>query len=718
MSKAPGTFSESWFRIANQRISLRPHVEVRRQRFRGERWFVLEDPFNNQFFRVRPVAWGFLARLTPDRTVESVWQECFEERPDEAPGQEEVIRLLAQLYNANLLHSSLAPDTAKLFERYRKRKQRETRAYLKNIMFARIPLLDPDNFLKSIMPISKICFSWFGTIVWLAVVIGALKVAADRFPELKTQGQGVLATGNLIWLYVSLVLIKTLHEFGHAAACRRYGGEVHTMGVMFLLFTPIPYMDATSSWAFRSRWQRAVVGGAGMVVEIFIAAIATFVWANTGEGVVNSIAYNMMFIASVSTVLFNANPLLRFDGYYIMSDLLDIPNLHQRGSALIRHLWESRVFGVTDTHNPSRSRRERAWLGTFAVTSNIYRVFVFAAILLFVADQFLILGVLMVVMCVISWVFIPLGKLVVYLASSPKLERTRPRALMIVAGLIAALVVLLDVIPFPHRFRSPGVVQAVQSSVIVPQTNGILVEILASNGSMVQAGQPLFRLVNRELEIQIQSAGAELAQSRAMELRALDRLTADLKPIATRIEAVTELLGMLHDRQAALLVTAPHAGDWIAPELDDLEGSWIVRGTPVGEVVNASGIYFAAIVSQDEASRLFTDEIGDAFVRIRGQAGESVTVTNRLIVPADRQNLPSASLGWRGGGDVAVELQDDSGMKASEPFFEVRATLAALPGVALLHGRSGTVRFELAPEPLLPRWIRKLRQLLQNRYGI
>ncbi|HEY5553146.1 MAG TPA: site-2 protease family protein, partial [Opitutaceae bacterium] len=294
MAKAPGTFSESWFRIANQRISLRPHVEVRRQRFRGERWFVLEDPFNNQFFRVRPVAWAFLARLTPDRTVESVWQECFDERPDEAPGQEEVIRLLAQLYSANLLHSSLAPDTAKLFERYRKRKQRETRAYLKNIMFARIPLLDPDNFLKAINPISKILFSWFGAIIWLAVVIAALKVTVDRFPELKTQGQGILATGNLIWLYVSLVLIKTLHEFGHSMACRRFGGEVHTMGVMFLLFTPIPYMDATSSWAFRSRWKRALVGAAGMIVEMFVAAIATFVWANTGQGVINSIAYNMM----------------------------------------------------------------------------------------------------------------------------------------------------------------------------------------------------------------------------------------------------------------------------------------------------------------------------------------------------------------------------------------------------------------------------------------
>lgn len=718
MAKTPGTFSESWFRIANQRISLRPHVEVRRQRFRGERWYVLEDPFNNQFFRVRPVAWAFLARLSSDRTVESVWQECFDERPDEAPGQEEVIRLLAQLHSANLLHSNLAPDTAKLFERYRKRKQRETRAYLKNIMFARIPLLDPDNFLKRVLPIAKICFSWFGAIVWLVLVVAALKVVADRFGELKTQSQGILATGNLFWLYVALVVIKTLHEFGHAIACRRFGGEVHTMGVMFLLFTPIPYMDATSSWAFRSRWQRALVGGAGMIVEVFVAAIATFVWANTGQGVINSVAYNMMFIASVSTLLFNANPLLRFDGYYILSDVLDIPNLHQRGMALLRHLWESRVFGIKDTNNPARNRKEAVWLGVFSISSNIYRVFVFAAILIFVADRFLILGVLMAVACLISWVVIPLGKLVVYLASSPKLERTRPRALMITAAIIVALAVLLDVIPFPHRFRAPGVVQAVQHTVIVPATGGVLETVLAPSTSRVEAGQPLVQLVDRELDLQIASAEAELAQSRALELRALEQETADLKPIASRIEAVTELLAMLRQRREDLVVRAPHAGRWVAPDIANLVGSWMVRGAPMGELIDDSGTYFAAIVSQDEASRLFTDEIGDATVRLKGEAGDEVPVTSRMIVPAERQTLPSASLGWRAGGEVPVELQDESGVRASEPFFEVRASLAQVDEAELLHGRSGFVRFELPAEPLLPRWIRKLRQILQNRYGI
>src|SRR5436190_23757914 len=146
------TFSESWYRVANQRICLRPGVKVRRQNFRGERWMVLENPFSNQFFRLRPAAYEFVARLRPERTVEQVWQECLDRFPDDAPSQEAVIQLLSQLYFANLLQYDLAADSAQLFERYNKRRQREVRAQFMNLMFMRFPLLAPDRFLQKTLP--------------------------------------------------------------------------------------------------------------------------------------------------------------------------------------------------------------------------------------------------------------------------------------------------------------------------------------------------------------------------------------------------------------------------------------------------------------------------------------------------------------------------------------------------------------------------------------
>lgn len=718
MAEAPLTFSESWYRIAAQRVSLRAHVRVRRQFFRGERWYVLQDPFNNQFYRLRPGAYDFVVRLRSDRTIDAVWHECFDADPENAPGQEEALNLLAQLYAANLLHSTLAPDSAALFQRYRKRRQREKSALLMNIMFARVPLLDPDAFLKRCQPIAKLMFGWLGAAIWLVVMTAAIKTAIDHFGELRDQTQGVLAPGNLFWLYLGLVIIKTIHEFGHAIACRRFGGEVHTMGVMFLLFTPVPYMDATASWSFRSRWERALVGAAGMLVEMFVAAGALFVWAATGPGIVHSLAYNIIFVASVSTFLFNANPLLRFDGYYILSDLLDIPNLHQRSTGLLKHLVESHAFGWKKSISPARSTQEAWWLGIFAITSGIYKVVVFSAILFFLADRFLILGIIMAAVCAVAWVCVPVYRLIAYLATSPKLQRTRWRAVGVTLGAAAALLVVLELIPFPNRFRAPGVLQAKAHAIVSAQTSGRIAELLVPDGAAVVPGQPLFRMVNPELELQLAGARAQLAETEAMQRRALQQSTADLDPLANRAQAIRQLVHRFEDEQRALTVRAPQAGRWSAPTAKDLIDAWLDRGTAVGQLVDGSQFYFSAIVSQNEASRLFSGEIRGQEVRLAGQAGVTLSVTSRTVIPVDRRNLPSAALGWAGGGDVAINPAERSGTETAEPFFEVRASVTETEPAELLHGRGGRIRFELKPEPLLEQWVRRFRQLLQRRYGI
>src|ERR1700677_2890961 len=226
------TFSESWYRVANQRLCLRPVVKARRQNFRGERWIVLENPFSNQYFRLRPAAYEFVSRLRPDCTVEQVWHQCLERFPDEAPSQEAVIQLLAQLYFANLLQYDLAADSAQLFERYKKRKQREIGFRFLNIMFMRFPLLDPDRFLVRTLPVVGKFISPFGALLWLVVVGFGLKIVAENFGVLEAQGEGLLATNNLFLLYLGMVVVKALHEFGHAFFCRKFCGEVHVRGIM------------------------------------------------------------------------------------------------------------------------------------------------------------------------------------------------------------------------------------------------------------------------------------------------------------------------------------------------------------------------------------------------------------------------------------------------------------------------------------------------------
>jgi putative peptide zinc metalloprotease protein len=712
------TFSESWYRVANQRISLRPGIRVRRQNYRGERWIVLENPFSNQYFRLRPAAYEFVVRLRPERTVEEVWQQCLDRFPDDAPSQEAVIQLLAQLYFSNLLQYDLAADSAQLFQRYKKRRQREIGFSALNIMFMRFPLLDPDRFLARTLPLVGKLISPVGALIWLGVVGCALKVVADNFDALRVEGRGVLAPGNLVLLYVGMVIIKTLHEFGHAYFCRRFGGEVHVMGVMLMIFTPMPYVDATSSWSFRDRWKRMLVGGAGMIVEVFFAALAAFVWSATAPGTLHTLAYNVMFVASVSTVIFNVNPLLRFDGYYILSDLLEIPNLSQRANGQLRHLAESRLFGVKKSEGPAENRREAAWLVVFAIASGIYRVIVFSGVLLMVADRFLIVGIVMAVVCLISWVTVPIVRFVRYLAADPRLDRVRARAVAITAGAAAVILILLGVVPFPNGFRAPGVVKAAERTQVVNETAGAVEAILAKSGTPVKRGQPLLKLQNRELELELSLTQARYEEISARLLKAMNSESADMKPLAQMQDAVSARLKKLTEDAAKLVITARHDGVWAAPGIEEYVGRWMPRGSDLGLLVNGASFEFAATVMQDDVDALFARKLPRAEVQLYGDVGAKMSVEELRVIPGAQKILPSAVLGWRGGGEVPVSPEDNAGNKAAEPFFQVVGRIDPGSEVALLDGRSGKIRFQLEPEPLLQRWFRRLWQLFQKRYQI
>jgi putative peptide zinc metalloprotease protein len=715
MAEPLGTFSESWHRIAGQRVYLHPGVRVQRQRHRGERWFVLQNPLSNQFFRLPPPAYEFVARLRPERTVQEVWQECLERFPAEAPGQEAVLQLLSQLYYANLLHYDQALDSAQLFARYKKRRQRELSARLLNLMFMRFPLLDPDRFLVGTLPVVGKFISRAGAVLWLVVVSLGLKEVADNWSALRLQGQGVLAPGNLPLLYLGMVLVKTVHEFGHAYFCRRFGGEVHVMGVLLMIFTPMPYVDASSSWGLPRRWQRALVGAAGMIVELFVAALVAFVWARSGPGTIHSLAYNMMFVASVSTVVFNANPLLRFDGYYILSDLLEIPNLSQRANQQLRHLWERYVFGVKPSESPALTKREAVWLVVFGIASGIYRVIVFGGVLLLVADRFLLLGIIMALVCLISWVTVPTGKFLHYLASSPRLQRVRWRACAVSAGLAVFLLAALAVVPFPNHFRAPGVVQANQRTEVINEVAGEVEKLLTVPSGRVSPGQPLLQLTNRMLELELADARGQYQEIQARLLQALSGTNADVQPLESRLASVSNRLAKLTDDHAALTVRARHEGVWVAPRIEDALGRRLERGTPLGLVVDSTAFEFVATVAQTDADAAFARKPRRGQVRLRGQAGSVLAVSQWKVVPGGKEMLPSPSLGWAAGGEVPVSPNEPA--KAKEPFFEIHAVLA--PGAAaLLHGRSGTIRFDLEPQPLLPRWLRRLGQLLQKRYQL
>jgi len=709
------TFSEHWHRVAGQRVALRTGVRVQPQWFRGEKWFVMHEPFNNQFHRVTPAAWHFIARLDGRDTVETAWKETLAMDGDDAPGQEEAIQLLAQLYQVNFLRGEIAADSALLFQRYRKRRQRETRSVLANLMFPQIPLFDPDRWLVRLLPLAHVMFSRMGAIVWALVIAWGIKTAFDHAPEFADQSRNVLAPGNLLPLYATLFCIKAIHEAGHALACRRFGAAVHRVGVSLVFFTPLPYVDATGSWAFQNRWHRIVVSMAGIYTEFFTAALAVFVWAGTSSGPLHAAAFNAMFLASVTTLLFNANPLLRYDGYYILSDLLEIPNLNTRSNAMLRHLAEHHLLGVQQSANPAHTTGE-AWLLTvYGIASALYRIVLFSGILWIISGKWLLLGALLATVCVVKWLIVPPIRYIKYLAKSPALARSRPRAIAVSLAATALLLALLCAVPFPDHFRAPGMLEAAQFSQVFAQSSGVVDDVVVKSGSAVRAGQLLARLRNRELDLELEAAEAGRAQTLAEQERALSEHPEEVEPLQIRLDADQKEIARLDGQIAALEIKAPAAGLWFSQHLDNAKGQWLLRGQEIGYLIQPDAWNFRAVVPQSQSRALFAEELRSAEIRFPGAAAIAIPVESFRIIPAKQQILPSAALGWQGKGPLEVDARQPDGIHAVEPFFEVRAVLARGGEDLLRQGRTGFIRFTLPPRPIGAQLWRRLGQLLQQR---
>lgn len=711
-------FSESWHRVAGLRIALRPALQIRKQYFRSEKWYVLQDCFDQRFYRFRPSAYQFLARLRPDRTVQEAWEECIASSPEDAPTQPEVIQLLSQLYQANLLQTELPPDSAKLFQRRQQREQRQLRATLMNLLFLKLPLWDPDAFLKKCVEPLKFLVTPWAVVVWLLVVLSGVKVALDHFPELRDQGAASLAPDSLALLYLTFIVTKAVHEFGHGFFCRAFGGEVHRLGVMLMVLNPMPYVDATASWAFRSRRQRILVSSGGMIFELFFAALAAWVWAYTGPGTLHRFAGNVMLIASVSTLLFNINPLIRFDGYYILSDLVDQPNLAMRAWQEVRFAFERWVCGVKKAVSTAGSGKERGWLIAYGLASAVYRIVIGAGIVLYIGNQFFELGLLLAAFFLLSWSILPLIRFVGYLANTPALQRHRARAWGITGATAVAVIGILGFVPMPHAFRAPGVIEAERFQQLFAPGDGFVEEVAAESGRVVEPNALLVRMSNPELELQLTQALAKEKELLALRESALSGAPAALDPLDKRLAALKKRLANLHQQQALLAIQTTEKGVWVAPHKGEWTGAWMARGTPLGELVNPEAFRFSAVVSQDEAALLFQEKMRKVEIRLKGQAGVCIPASIQRIVPARQDELPSAALGWRSGGEVAVRPGDESGRHTAEPFFKVLATVHPVNDALLLHRRSGQIRFELAPTPLAAQWWRRLLQLIQKRYHI
>jgi putative peptide zinc metalloprotease protein len=710
-------FSNAWYRVADLTPRLRAHTAVHRQVFRGKTWYVLQDHQTGRFHRLSPIANLMLCLMDGRRTMRDIWEAAGRKSKDDPPTQDETIRLLAQLHSADLLQGEIPPDFDEMAERSEKAGQRRLMQRFRNPLALRVPLFDPDRLLDFALPLVRPLFTVFGFLGWLALVLTGLTLAILHWPELTSDvADRVLATENVALIMCVYPVVKSLHELGHAFATKVWGGEVHEVGVMLLVFIPVLYVDASASAAFRQKHRRIVVGAAGILVEMALASLAIIVWIHGSPGLGRTIAFNVILIGGVSTLLFNGNPLLRFDGYYIFSDLIEIPNLATRANTYFFYVIQKHLFKIDGIDNPLADRSEAKWLITYALLSFAYRMLVSIGIALFLAARMLAVGLLMAFWAIGMIAIMPIFKGLKFLATGPRLRGRRRRAFAVVGGLAAAAWIILFMIPLPYATVAEGVVIVPDQAEVRAKTEGFVDKVLTIPGSTVAKQQPLVVLEDPTLDAQVAVIAAQLeeARQRLDGVRQLDRVQAEM--FEDQAAHLADKLKTFRTRRQNLTVVAEQPGQFVMAGAGDLPGRFVKRGDLLGYVIPNNNVVVRTVAPQSDV-----DLIHQRTTRVEAHVVEDLArpIAARILreVPAAQQDVPSLALTTRGGGSIALDPSKTQRPQALFSLFQLDIELLD-PLRMRTQGSRVYVRFVHGDEAIAWRALRSLRLFFLGQFRV
>lgn len=709
-------YSSSWYRVASLRPRLRAHAQVHRHVYRDEIWYILQDHSSGRFHRFTPVANTIIGLMDGRRSVQEIWDLAYVRLGSEVPPQDEVIKLLGDLHRADLLQSDVPPDSQELSERREQYRRIRWKEYFGNPVALRFPLFDPDRVLNHCVPYLRPIFGWAGAVLWLALVAGAIALAGLHWKELSTGAlDRVFSVRNLLLMWLIFPIVKMAHELGHAITVKVRGGEVHEMGVMFLLLMPIPYVNASAASAFADKRWRMLVGASGMLVELLIAAIAMVFWIYMEPGIGRAIAYNVLLIAGISTLVFNGNPLLRYDGYYILADWLEIPNLAQRANEYIGYLVQRHLFGVPTLEEPQLAKGERAWFLFYAPASFAYRMFVMVTILLVVSSRFFVVGVVLALWSVYSMFALPVGRRLAQLAAGPVLRAHRARAISVSAGLAATVLIVFGLLPFPSYTPTEGVIWISPSAEVRAPVEGFVVQVAARPNTAVRRGDLLFRMQDPQLTARRQSVAALVDEMEARYGAALARNRLQLSIVQQQLAQARAELELADRRLAGLAIASPDDGKFIVEDAADYPGRFVQRGDLMGYVWPAADVV-RVVVSQADESLVLTKT---KRVQIRLVERPAEVIDARIVreVPAATDELPSMALSLQGGGKIGLDPSRPGNNRAIDRIFVLDLALPRGARVAHLGSRV-LVRFEHPSEPLAVQWYRSVRREFMKKFNV
>ncbi len=527
----------------------RKDVEITEQVFYGKPCFVLKDPTTLKYFRLRPPEYLIYQLLDGENTLDDILRALAERFPADQFEPQTVMNFLVMLRGANLLIVPGKQNTEYLL----KRKKVTTRGFWTKLrtefLFYKIPLLDPDKLLIRLdKTIGRFLFTRGMAILVFILLVGAIYLFIGNIDNLSRR-MPLLSWINLMYLVPSFLIVKLIHEFGHGLTARHFGTEVHEMGILFLVFTPCPYCDVSDCWMLSDKGKRMWITAAGIAVEIVLAAMACYIWSLTKPGtVINQFALNVMLMASINTLLFNGNPLLRYDGYYFMMDMIEIPNLKQKSSSYLWYLFQRYVLGEDNASEPMDAHGRENGLVFYAICSTVYRWFIMVAIITMIwkfLDPYGLgaLAAVMALASIYSALIQPVFRFFKYLYTHRHAIHLRIASFSLLVVIILGTVVWIMMIKVEQSVDVQCVLRPTDMQVLYVTQPG-LIDLsggeLVRDGQEVTEGQVLLTLRDPELESQYNDINYEIEQLKAEREQARSNMNQEVEAVAlsSKIESL------------------------------------------------------------------------------------------------------------------------------------------------------------------------------------
>ena len=675
------------------RLRLRRPLHASLRESAGQPFYLIEDPVRQQFYRLGVAEWQFVSRLDGTMTMAEALQSVY---PNHAGGDELSTKFADSLCRWLITNQLVDPQSL----------PPELRASSKpppdpplNLFFIKIPLLHPERLVEWLLPRTKFLLSRPAFVAWFVLLVsGGYSVAANwsRFTDSATS---YMSPWTWLWLWVVWLSLKVLHEAFHGLVCKKYGGTLGAAGCLLILFSPVAFVDVTSSWRFRSRWHRIYTSAAGMYVEFAIAALAAIVWARTENGMINFVAHSVVITASLTTLLFNANPLMRFDGYYILVDLFDFQNLSSVSRSYIMGRLKQFFLGAAPPIISESGWRLRV-IEVYGVLSSIWKILISLSMILGAAILFKGAGIALAAFGVFCWFALPVYKFGRFIVSGNPGQPIPPRKRFVTTSFATVLAVLLFVFaPWPGGVSAPAIVQYANKQTARAATDGFVSEVRVHPGQFVKSGDVLVRLRNEELATELRTVEYEL-RATSIEARRLNQ-SGELAAYQAGLEDVKALkdkLRGLREKLDSLTITATRDGQVLNMRLNDLQGQFIEAGTTLLEV---------GCESEKEIEVAIAEEFVDTFTRHLGKqprvavAGKFVKAdyckfTN--VEPSATLHLRHPALGGNNGGPLAVQAaasqsSESSPVQLVAPRIHGTVELDRDSALTLKVGQIGVVRF-------------------------